>query len=63
MSLFVRVTSLLIFLKRAGKRCTYTREALVNVTSNFHICNLTFGGASAVAWFFLSVLKLGDIFI
>jgi hypothetical protein len=44
------------------KRCTYTREALVNVTSNFFLFYITLGGANAIAWFLISVLKLGDIF-
>ena len=41
-----------LYIEEDRKRCTYTREALINVTSNFHLFKLTFGGAGAVAWFF-----------
>lgn len=37
------------------KRCTYTREALINVTATFRFYCLTFGGARAVTWFFFGI--------
>jgi len=51
-----------LYIEDDRKRCTYTREALINVTSNLLLYYITFGGARAVAWFFHVGVEVGQHF-
>jgi hypothetical protein len=55
--------SFFIFDRCPEKRCTCTREAYLNVTSNFFLFILTTGGVTAITRFNDCVLKLDDIYM